>query len=276
MTLTPTPEAREVSGATAMPIASDESPIQTPAASEAQSLATESTAFDSPIQTPVTVQEQSQPVEAAAASSAEAQPTAAQPAATQPPASTGLDSTYANALGVGRQLALGTLLLEGTENAVASEQAKGLLPLWQAIQGGSLQNQAEIDAVVTQIQAAMTAGQIVAIAQLQLTTEDLGTWMQEQGLNFGPRPGAADGQNPSGNLSEEERAAMRATRQAGGGEMGGQRGSGNLSEEERASLRATAEAGGTGFGGRPAGAGQGQLAVLAGQVVELLTQRAAE
>jgi hypothetical protein len=43
-------------------------------------------------------------------------------------------------------------------------------------------------------------------------------------------------------------------------------------------MRATAEAGGITFGSgqSPAAAGSGQLAMLAGQVIELLTVRAAE
>ena len=74
-------------------------------------------------------------VEASAPSSAEAQPSAALPAATQPPASASLDSTYADTLGPNGQLALGTLLQEGTENAVTPEQAKALLRLWHVVQG---------------------------------------------------------------------------------------------------------------------------------------------
>ena len=122
---------------------------------------------------------------------------------------------------------------------------------------------------------------IAAIAAMQLTFEDMGAWMQEQGLNFGLPAGAAGGQAGFGNMSEEERAAMRATAQAGGGFGGEGRPFGNMSEEEREAMRATAEASGMTFPGAGApgvgaGAGRGQLAVLAEQVVELLTERAAE
>jgi hypothetical protein len=51
--------------------------------------------------------------------------------------STNLDTSYPNALDAGGQLALGTLRLEETGDAVTPEQAATLLPLWQAIQGGS-------------------------------------------------------------------------------------------------------------------------------------------
>jgi hypothetical protein len=204
--------------------------------------------------------------------------------------STVLDTSYEGALPASSQLALGTFDLERTENAVTPEQARALLPLWQAIQRGSLQNDAETNAVLKQIEGAMTTGQLAAIAAMRLTFEDMGAWMQEQGVTFAPPEGAAEGQNswPNGaapsNMGDDERAAMRATAEAGGGLPGGggfPGGSGNMSEEQRAALRATAEAGGMTFPGAgatgdQAAAGRGQLTLLAEQVVKLLTARAAE
>jgi hypothetical protein len=189
-----------------------------------------------------------------------------------------LDVSYEGALPAGNQLALGTFELEETEDAISAEQAETLLPLWQAIQGGSLQSDAETNAVLKQIEGAMTSEQLAAIAAMRLTVEDIGPWMQERGVNFRSPPGAEGGQNPfgmPGDVSEEERAAMRATVQAGGGASGT---SGGVSEEERAAMRATAEAGGMTFGDSrgPDGASSGQLAMMAAQVVELLTARAAQ
>ena len=46
-----------------------------------------------------------------------------------------LDTAYENALDVTSQLALGTLNLEDTANAVTEEQAAKLLPLWRALSG---------------------------------------------------------------------------------------------------------------------------------------------
>ncbi|MFC2031589.1 hypothetical protein ACFLWA_12790 [Chloroflexota bacterium] len=191
--------------------------------------------------------------------------------------SSGLDTSYEGALPTSSQLAIGTIQLEGTDSAVTAEQAHALLPLWQALSGDALQSDAETDAVLKQVEATMTAEQLAAIASQQLTFEDMGAWMQEQGLNFG-RPQGAEGQGPFGDLSEEERADMRATRQAGGGAGFGQGGFADLTEEERASMRATAEASGMAFAGPggPGGRGRGQISVLAEHVVELLTQRAAE
>ncbi len=198
--------------------------------------------------------------------------------------SAALDTSYEGALPASNQLALGTLQLEETENAVTPEQAKALLPLWQAIQGGALQSNTEVNAVIKQIEGKMTAEQLAAIAAIQLTAEDMSAWAQEQGLNmdFSPEAlatrqaerGGEGGPGQFGNLSEEEREAMRATMQAGGMPPGGDRG--NLSEEERAAMRATAEASGMNFGGRGFRGGAGQLTFLAQPVIDLLTQRAAE
>lgn len=196
--------------------------------------------------------------------------------------SAALDASYAGALPASSQLALGTLELKETANAVTPDQAATLLPLWQAIQAGTLQSEAETNAVLKQIEKAMTAEQLAAIAAMQLTFEDMGAWMQAQGVNFGPPQGAAGGQNPSGapgNLSDEERAAMRATAQAGGGPPGGGGpfgAPGNLSDQERAAMQATAEAGGMTFGNRGGGASLGQLGLMAQQVVDLLNQVAAQ
>jgi hypothetical protein len=82
-------------------------------------------------------------------------------------------------------LLLGTLKLDGTEQAITAEQAAELLPLWQVYQSLSVSGtaaQAEIDALVKQIQDTMTANQMKAISSLNLTQQDLMTAMQEQGV----------------------------------------------------------------------------------------------
>jgi hypothetical protein len=201
----------------------------------------------------------------------------AAPAGRERYASAELDTSYEGALPASTQLALGILQLGGTGNAVTPEQAQALLPLWQVIQSGSLQGDAETNAVVMQIEGTMTAEQLLAIADMQLTFEDMGNWMQVQGLSFGGSQGGEGGRGDFGDLTEDERAAMRATRQAGGGGGFGPGGGGftNLTEEERASLRATAEAGGMAFG-RPGGGGMGQLSLISEQVVELLAPLAVQ
>jgi hypothetical protein len=190
-----------------------------------------------------------------------------------------LDTAYDGALSASNQLSLGTIQLEEAdeqhpaENAVTPEQAAALLPLWQALQ-------------VKQIEGTMTQEQLEAIARLQLTQEDLQAWAQSQGLSMGVGPGRAGGGEA---LSPEERATRQA--EFGGEEMPPEVATRraefeNMSEEERAALRATREAGGGvpggsgGRGGAGAGAGAGaggrQFNFLLNPLIELLTERAAE
>jgi hypothetical protein len=195
-----------------------------------------------------------------------------------------LSTAYDQALPVSSQLALGIHLLEGTADAVTPEQAGTLLPLWQALQSESLQSEDETNAVLKQIEGALTSEQLAAIADMQLTGENLGAWMQERGVSLGLSPeamatrqAAGGGQGAFGDLSQEDREAMRATRQAGGEGGFGPGGIGEMSEEDREAMRATAEASGMGFPGGGRGfAARGQLSMLAELVIELLTERAAE
>ncbi len=200
-----------------------------------------------------------------------------------------LDTSYADALSASSQLVLGTLRLEGTENAVTPEQAVAMLPLWQALQGG-VTAQAEVNAVLKQIEGTMTQEQLATIAEMQLTQEDMRAWMEEQGVGIGRgSPGAGGGQD----VSPEVRATRQAEFTGGGGpgygdgemspEMATRRAEfGNMSEEERAALRETMQAGGGFPGGPGAGAGggggrgAGQFVFLLNPLIELLTERAAE
>jgi hypothetical protein len=174
--------------------------------------------------------------------------------------------------GIGRvnALALGTLKLEGTDDAVTPAQAAQLLPLWQIIQSGSLKGQAETDAVLAQIEDTMTESQRAAIEAMALTGEDVGAWMREQGIEVPQRPGdQGGGPGAFQNLSEDERAKLRQEFQ-------------NITPEQRATRMA--EMGiqrpqggqGGGSGGQPSqGAFRGG-GFLVSPVIELLTARAAE
>jgi hypothetical protein len=240
----------------------------------------------------------------------QATPAAANEGAGETYSSSALDTSYDDALDASTQLVLGTIRLEETGNAVTAEQAKSLLPLWQSLQGG-VTVQTEVNAVLKQIESTMTHDQLAAIAAMRLTQEDLRSWMQEQGVGGGfAGPGGgqelssdemATRQAEFGNMSEEDRANMRATREAGGGFPGGGP-SGDMSEEDRENMRATMEAGGgfpgggqfgdmseedrenmratreAGGGGMPGGPGGrgGGLGAMLNPLIELLTQRAAE
>lgn len=185
-----------------------------------------------------------------------------------------LDTSYPSALNASGQLMLGTIKLEGTEHAVTPGQAKALLPLWQAFQSGALQASAERNAVLAQIEAQMTPAQLEAIADMQLTPDDLRAWMEEQGLGMGSGlPGTGEGQEVP-----PEAQATRQAQFAGGQEIPPEMATRraqfeSMSEEQRAAFRATAEA-----GGMPARAGPGprQPIFLLRPLIELLEARAGE
>lgn len=176
-----------------------------------------------------------------------------------------LADSYENALPVSSQLALGTFLLEGTEKAVSSEQAQALLPLWQVIESGTLKSEGETEAVLKQIEGAMTPEQLAAIGAMQLTSEDMGTWAEEAGVILGrPEDGTEGFALPEG-VTQEQMEEMRAARESGEGGFAPPEG---MSQEE---MEAMAEANGMTM---PEGAGDmggGQLAALAGPLVEMLS-----
>lgn len=133
-----------------------------------------------------------------------------------------LDTTYEGALSARNQLLLGALELDGTPNAVTPEQAATLLPLWQALKSTAQSGaaaQAEVSALLSQIESAMTAEQLAAIRAMQLTQTDLQEWATANGITLG----SGTGQPGSGQVLSPE---ARATRQAEEGRAPGNGGSG--------------------------------------------------
>ena len=118
-----------------------------------------------------------------------------------------------------QKLAIGTLKLEGADNAITAEQAKALLPLWKAVKSMSADSNTsieELNGLYEQIQESMTAAQIQAIQDLSLTPEETQALMQQYGVQMQAPQGAP------GNLSEEERATRIAEfRAQGGGQNNG-------------------------------------------------------
>ena len=88
----------------------------------------------------------------------------------------------------------------------------------------SLQGGAETEAVVKQIEGLMTEEQLAAIEAMDLSREDLETWMGEQGIEMAAAPG---GQRAGalGGMSEDERAKLRGELQ-------------NMTDEQRATRMA--------------------------------------
>ncbi len=121
-----------------------------------------------------------------------------------------LVTSYDGALPVRNQLALGTLELDGTANAITAGQAETLLPLWQALlstQKSGAAAQAEVSALLEQIEGAMTPEQLAAISEMKMAQSDLQAWASANGVALGSgggQPGQGQG------LSPEERAARQA------------------------------------------------------------------
>jgi hypothetical protein len=103
------------------------------------------------------------------------------------------------------KLLVGTLKLDGTDNAVTAEEAGQLLPLWQAYRSLSTSQtaaQAEVDGLLKQIENTMTSQQVQAITAMNLSDTDLMDLMQSMGgmsPQGTPNPQATPGANfPSG------------------------------------------------------------------------------
>jgi len=195
--------------------------------------------------------------------SSQATPTAATKGLGDTYTSQTLTMSYTNALNASNQLMLGMLRLEGTENAIASEQATTLLPVAQALQGQALKSNAEQNAVLAYIEAHLTPAQSSAIANMHLTQDDLQTWTRDSGpgAGFGPGQGGAGPQGTPGAAPGQGGVRPQGTPGAGPGQ-GGVRPQGTRGA--RPSFGAAA-------GG--AGAVSGQNNMLLGALIRLLAQK---
>jgi hypothetical protein len=161
------------------------------------------------------------------------------------------------------QLMMGTVMLDKTEYAVDANQASQLIPLWKALRSlgeSETAAQAEIDAVIAQIEDTMTRKQMDTIEGMELTMQDMSTITEILGIETG------FGGGRFGEISPEMQETMEAARESGefpgGGQGpgggfpgggfgpgGGQFGGAEIDPEARAT--AIAERGGTrgaGFG----------------------------
>jgi hypothetical protein len=201
--------------------------------------------------------------------------TASEPQAAEESGNIRLAATSAGDLSLQGQLALGTLQLEDTDLAVDQALAGDLLPLWQVLQ--SLANsdttaEAELAAVVNQIQDTMDPAQVQAIAAMELTEERLNTMLEEGELAFGGGfrgaggPGGEDGAPGGGGFFRGgPPGGPGGGGPGGGGFFGGRPGGGNLSEDDIATRQAQFEEGDF------AAAFQGRI--LTGAVIRLLQEK---
>jgi hypothetical protein len=105
------------------------------------------------------------------------------------------------------QLLVGSLKLEGTDQAITADQAATLLPLWQAyrsLSSSQTSAEAEVDALLKQIESSMTSDQMKAIQAMDLTNDDLLSLMQALGPSMQrgtPDPQATPGAGlPGGDI----------------------------------------------------------------------------
>ena len=126
-----------------------------------------------------------------------------------------LSIEYTDAASLRSQLAYGTLKLADTPNAVTPEQAKTLIPFWQAIialSGDETTASEELTAVQDQITAAMTEEQLKSIAAMQITNAGLSAFYAEYGVVLPtPIPGVTKIPGSGSGKTEEEKAAAQAT-----------------------------------------------------------------
>lgn len=145
-------------------------------------------------------------------------------------------------------LLIGTLKLDGAAQAVTAEQAAELLPLWQVYNeliNSDTAAQAEKDALVKQIEETMTAEQMQAIREMNLTPQDSFALMQEMGLGMG-RDQSSSSAGSTSNFTPGNGMPMGGGMPAGGpppdmggGGVPGQDGGGqNLSQEQIATAQA--------------------------------------
>jgi hypothetical protein len=184
-----------------------------------------------------------------------------------------LTDDYADALPVQTQLAIGTLQLEETDWLVDETLAAEILPLWRAVQ--SLGNsetaaEAEVNAVINQIQDTMSSEQVTAIADMKLTEEGLVAMIEGGELQFARGGGGFGGQGGGqGGGGFGGGNFIPGGGGPGGGGFGGpgRGGFGNLSEEDIATRQAQfAEGGFAAFRGR----------AMTGAVIRLLETKTGE
>lgn len=134
-----------------------------------------------------------------------------------------LDTSYENALSTRLQLTLGSLKLIETNTPITREQALTMLPLWQVLinmtQAGN-SAEAEVNAVLGQIESTFTPDQLTAIRAMKLVSTDIQTWASANGVSLGSGSGQPGSGQGSG-MSPEARATKQAAEGVTSGSNGG-------------------------------------------------------
>jgi len=157
-------------------------------------------------------------------------------------------------LQLSEKLAIGTLKLEGTANAITAKQAADLLPLWQVYSSlitSDTAAQEEKDALVQQIQEIMTSDQITAIDGLNLTQREVFASLQQLGITASAPVSANGTPQAGGNFPGGGNFTGGGGNFTGGGNRNGGSGNGGaqLTPQQIATAQArrAANGGGSGF-----------------------------
>ena len=116
------------------------------------------------------------------------------------------------------KLMIGSVKLDETDHVIDAEQASNLIPLWKALRSLASSDttaEAEVNAVINQIQDTMTTDQLALIDEMELTMGDMGSVFGILGIEntFGGR---------FGDITPEMQATMEAMRESGEFPAGGQ------------------------------------------------------
>jgi hypothetical protein len=142
------------------------------------------------------------------------------------------------------KLALGIVQLEETDMAVTEAQATEMLPLWQALltlSNSDTTADAELEAVVRQIQKAITPEQLQAIDAMELTADSLAALQESGALVIGfnqelPADAAGGGTRPQFGGGAPPPGDFVVLGGPGGGPAGGA--GADLSEDDLATRQA--------------------------------------
>jgi len=124
---------------------------------------------------------------------------------------------YEGALSNRLLLAFGSLKLAETDNPITVEQAPQMLILWQALNNltrSGTSAEAEVEALITQIEQSFSSDQVLAINDMALTQVDLQTWAQENGISIGSGTGTGTGTGQGTGQGSGMTAEQKATKQA--------------------------------------------------------------
>ena len=124
---------------------------------------------------------------------------------------------YEGALSNRLLLAFGSLKLAESDNPITVEQAPQMLILWQAFDNltrSGTSAEAEVEALISQIEQSFTSEQVLAINDMALTQVDLQTWAQENGITLGSGTGTGTGTGQGMGQGSGMTAEQKATKQA--------------------------------------------------------------